>query len=156
MRRRLLVLVVWVGALVVLFSSPYLLWELLPGHDLRVAVLDKTVPFEDYKEHASLMWVLDHFKVPPPQGADHWHVAWSYVGYYPSLRADGSGEAREPLHRYGLTRTLRGGCCARPTCATSICSTSPTPTGSTSGTCGQTGCSDARPTWSATIRCSEA
>lgn len=86
MIRRLTFLLVVLLVLVLLAMSPYIGWRLSPTKDLRIVVVDKTVPFENYNEHASLFWVLNHARYPAPDDHDQWYLATDYVGYYPSLR----------------------------------------------------------------------
>ena len=58
-------------------------WLLKPSHDLRVQIVDKTVPLTNYREHARLMWLLSQGKVKPPSGRLLWNKTRDYVGYDP-------------------------------------------------------------------------
>jgi len=59
-------------------------------------VVDYTVPFDNYREHSGLFWLLNHRKLRPPHmprdGAAHpdqgepWDLARDYVGYRPTDR----------------------------------------------------------------------
>lgn len=59
-------------------------WYLKAESPWRVAVVDKTVPHEDYREHGALFWVLRHEKVSSPQGARDWTLGQHYVGFAPT------------------------------------------------------------------------
>ncbi|NUN15663.1 MAG: hypothetical protein HUU55_18720 [Myxococcales bacterium] len=95
MKRRILIFGVWMLAIGALMFSPYLVWQVGSRPTLKLRVLDKTVPFDDYKEHASLFWALNFFRYPPPPGHDRWDLANAYVGYYPEIR-DADGVALPP------------------------------------------------------------
>lgn len=79
----------WLPALVVLLflfilSLP-VAWFVKRPPESHVLVLNKTVPFENYREHGRLMWLLSHFKAPPPSGRLQWNVREDYIGYDPAL-----------------------------------------------------------------------
>ena len=71
-------------------------WGARPYVDLGVQVVDYTVPFDNYREHTGLIWLLNHRKIRPPHvlqkpgvAADEgapWDLAKDYVGYRPSDR----------------------------------------------------------------------
>ncbi|RHW39706.1 hypothetical protein D1B33_02310 [Lysinibacillus yapensis] len=48
--------------LLVIISLPILLWFLAPQKQLNVAIIDKTVPNDLYREHQGLVWALNHLK----------------------------------------------------------------------------------------------
>ncbi len=73
----LLLLIVLVG------TSPYLLWVMQPQRELPGVIFDKTVPDHTYREHQGLTWALNYFKVKPPVG-DAWRKNADYVGFYPA------------------------------------------------------------------------
>jgi hypothetical protein len=75
--------------------SPTGKWQARPYADLGMLVVDYTVPFENFREHAGFFWLLNHRKirapVARPAGADpdygeSWQLARDYVGYRPSDR----------------------------------------------------------------------
>ena len=53
---------------------------------LDIAVLDKTVPFQNWIEHRSLYWLLDHLGVVTPRGAPY-AAETDYLGAYPPPKA---------------------------------------------------------------------
>jgi hypothetical protein len=70
-------------------------WGARPFVDLGILVVDYTVPFDNYREHAGLFWLLNHRKIrapvaPPPGAAagygEAWQLARDYVGYRPDDR----------------------------------------------------------------------
>jgi hypothetical protein len=75
--------------------SPAGRWSSMPYSDLPILVVDYTVPFETYREHTGLFWLLDYAKIRPPiprpPGAradwgEPWQLARDYVGYRPTDR----------------------------------------------------------------------
>lgn len=69
--------------LILLLSSPVLLWKNKAENDLKVFVIDKSVPNELYREHAALFWVLNHNKTSPINYERPWTLNRDYLGYYP-------------------------------------------------------------------------
>jgi len=55
---------IYVGVIILLFLiiTPILLWYLDDDKPLNVAILDKTVPNETYREHLGVNWFLNHYK----------------------------------------------------------------------------------------------
>ncbi|MCC6746036.1 MAG: hypothetical protein IT371_00170 [Deltaproteobacteria bacterium] len=91
LRQRLVALLPLVLVAAVLFvawwwAGPRLTWQTAPTLNLRVLLVDYTVPFDDYKEHLAATWLLNHAKVPSPVPGKLWDVARDYVGYYPDRR----------------------------------------------------------------------
>jgi hypothetical protein len=60
-------------------------WLRAPTTELTPLIVDYTVPFDDYKEHRGLIWLLEHRKVRAPDGIA-WRPARDYVGYRPDDR----------------------------------------------------------------------
>jgi hypothetical protein len=69
--------------LLVVLGVPPLLWWLKPAPRAHVVVLDKTVPFDDYRGHLWLTWLLTEDKAPTPDGRVEWVPSRDYVGYQP-------------------------------------------------------------------------
>jgi hypothetical protein len=67
-------------------------WNARPYSDLKVLVVDYTVPFENYREHAGFFWLLNHRKINPPvttaakTDGEPWQPARDYIGYRPRDR----------------------------------------------------------------------
>lgn len=71
-------------------------WSTRAYADLAIQVVDYTVPFDNYREHSGLFWLLNHRKIRPPhmlqqraadpEAGEPWNLATDYVGYHPSDR----------------------------------------------------------------------
>ena len=71
-------------------------WAARAYADLGVQVVDYTVPFDNYREHSGLFWLLNHRKIRPPhllekpgvdpEEGEPWDLARDYVGYRPTDR----------------------------------------------------------------------
>lgn len=62
--------------------SPRLYWMFKPSTTLDIAVVDKTVPKEDYREHNGLYWILENNKIVRPNN-ELYDISKDYVGYDP-------------------------------------------------------------------------
>lgn len=74
----------------------YGVWFFLPGSNIEVLVIDKTVPDDTHQEHAGLFWTLNHLKFKKSTG-DFYDLEKDYLGYFP-------GETRAS----GTVKDLRG------------------------------------------------
>jgi hypothetical protein len=92
MRKRLLQVVALTALIVLLAEGPHLVWMLRARRTLAIAIVDKTVPFRNYREHAFVPWLLRSAKVSNPGGRflDETH---DYVGYDPVRRRGQDVEA---------------------------------------------------------------
>ncbi len=72
-----------VTVLIAVMAAMPLAWLLKERPQTSVVVMDKTVPFQNYREHKRLMWLLSYHKVQPPEGRLLWSVQRDYVGYDP-------------------------------------------------------------------------
>jgi len=80
-------------------SSP-VRWYLKAESPWRVAVVDKTVPHANYREHGALFWVLRHEKISSPLGARDWTLDQHYVGFVPTPdNPDHRGEGHDLTER---------------------------------------------------------
>src|SRR3990167_8463949 len=68
--------------LLLLLGSPFVHWAWLPEMPLQLTIVDKTVPERTFREHVALIWSLNHFKVPHPDGRS-WNKETDYRGYTP-------------------------------------------------------------------------
>jgi hypothetical protein len=78
---------------VVVFTVPFFIWTRQPIRELKVVIVDKTVPDATRREHAGLTWLLQHRKIRKPGGADY-ATDKDYYGFFPL--PDHQWEAREP------------------------------------------------------------
>jgi hypothetical protein len=72
-------------ALILLLLSPRIAWRLQRTRTLDVVIVDKTVPFEKYREHAGIPWILHALKIQQPNGA-FLDPAKDYVGFDPRTK----------------------------------------------------------------------
>ncbi|AQQ54001.1 hypothetical protein [Planococcus lenghuensis] len=78
MKKHLLILF----GIIFFLMQPFFLWLLEPEETLDVAVLDKTVPQENYREHHGLIWLLQHYKYRAAEGEPYRNIA-DYYGFIP-------------------------------------------------------------------------
>ncbi len=71
-----------VGLLLLLVLSPRIYWSLKEAKPLDIAIIDKTVPQKDYREHNGLFQVLKSQKIVRPDG-EMYDVGRDYYGYDP-------------------------------------------------------------------------
>jgi tetratricopeptide (TPR) repeat protein len=82
---RSLVLLAALLLLACVVSLPLVSWFAQPWRPLRLALVDMTVPLTDYREHRSLVWVLNHHKYrDQPRVRDY---RWDYLGFHPGQAA---------------------------------------------------------------------
>ena len=75
-------LAVTVGAVLLVFA-PFVRWQLQPYDELNLWVIDKTVPYPDYRKHTSLFWILRNEKISKPGGKHLYSEKSDYFGFYP-------------------------------------------------------------------------
>lgn len=90
------------------FSTPLVLlalllmyigsWHLLPTTDLSLLVLNKTVPDTSYREHRSLFWLLEQYRIT--SGGEFLSAEEDYLGYH--LPVSGRGERKDILQKEDL------------------------------------------------------
>ncbi|MGD6801038.1 hypothetical protein [Rossellomorea aquimaris] len=73
--------------LLILPAVPYFLWLLKSETPLSVAILDKTVPADDYREHSGLTWLLNHWKIVVPEDSSSYQLT-DYAGWHPKNEKD--------------------------------------------------------------------
>ncbi|WP_127531011.1 glycoside hydrolase family 2 protein [Paenibacillus kobensis] len=61
---------------------PIVLWLLEDENELRIAIIDKTVPDESYREHLGVTWLLNHLKYTTDDGRSYDRAA-DYKGFVP-------------------------------------------------------------------------
>lgn len=70
---------------VLLLILPVVLWFSAPARSIHVAIIDKTVPSQSFREHLGITWVLNHFKYTRA-GGERYRPADDYFGYVPGDR----------------------------------------------------------------------
>jgi len=68
--------------LVIVLSLPILLWYLEPGKKLQIAIIDKTVPNETYREHLGITWLLNYLKYKDDKN-NKYNASNDYFGFVP-------------------------------------------------------------------------
>jgi hypothetical protein len=68
LRTRILRIAVVLGVTLAVAFGPHLAWWFMPSRTLSVTIVDKTVPFRNYREHAAIPWILHAMKVRSPAG----------------------------------------------------------------------------------------
>ncbi|MEJ8304877.1 hypothetical protein [Saccharibacillus sacchari] len=76
----------WAGlaALMLLVLLPWIIWELSPAKTLSIAVVDKTVNDDSYREHKGLFWILNQQKYRSENG-EAYRYDRDYYGNYPAV-----------------------------------------------------------------------
>jgi hypothetical protein len=74
--------------------GPHIAWLLRPSRSLSVAVVDKTVPFRNFREHGFFDWLLRASKIKSPEGR-FLEEERDYVGYDPVAKV---GHDLEPSY----------------------------------------------------------
>jgi hypothetical protein len=74
-----------VSVVLLVLASPQIVWRLQRGRTLDVVIVDKTVPFEKYREHAAAAWILHALKIHGSNGR-FLDPATDYVGYDPKAK----------------------------------------------------------------------
>lgn len=66
----------------VVLLLPWACHRVAPTRELDVVVVDKTVPYANWREHRPLFWLLDHRKIVRPGGGTY-DPSFDYVGTTP-------------------------------------------------------------------------
>lgn len=72
-------------AVLLILAAPNLLWRLSPAKTLDVVIVDKTVPFKKFREHAAIPWLLHTLKFQG-EGGNYLDPARDYVGFDPDKK----------------------------------------------------------------------
>ena len=71
--------------LALVIGAPYIVWHLQSSRSLNVVIVDKTVPFSNWREHAAIPWILHAMKLRQDDGR-FLDPAHDYVGFDPVAR----------------------------------------------------------------------
>ncbi|WP_235440039.1 hypothetical protein [Paenibacillus sp. DMB20] len=78
-----------IGFIVVLaILLPIILWHTEDEKKLNIAIIDKTVPDETYREHLGVSWLLNHLKYKTDDGRPY-EAAADYTGFVPKDKVKG-------------------------------------------------------------------
>lgn len=91
-------------AVVLILLGPHLAWRLKPARTLGVVLVDKTVPFKMYREHAAIPWILHALKLRQPNGK-FLEASHDYVGFDPATRTGHDLTADDLAHADALVIT---------------------------------------------------
>src|SRR5690606_32723844 len=75
------------SGLLLLLLLPLLVWWLQEDKPLKVAIIDKTVPTESYREHKGLSWILNHGRHSKEDGA-RYQAESDYFGFMPDEKEE--------------------------------------------------------------------
>jgi hypothetical protein len=84
LRKKLRIAVLVVIALLVV-AAPSIAWRLQRTRTLEVVIVDKTVPFQKYREHAAIPWILHAMKIRGASGR-FLDPAVDYLGFDPKAK----------------------------------------------------------------------
>lgn len=70
-------------AVLLLLLLPFAIWWFQGSERLKVAIIDKTVPSENYREHKGLTWVLNHNRYVKEDETGY-RAADDYFGFMPN------------------------------------------------------------------------
>ncbi len=68
--------------LLIVFVLPFIIWYALPTQPLALFVIDKTAD-ANVREHASIYWLMKHWKYVDPSSGNFYDAAKDYYGFFP-------------------------------------------------------------------------
>jgi hypothetical protein len=71
-----------VAIVFLIVEGPHIAWRLKKAKAIRVVVVDKTIPFPNYREHDTVPWLLHALKFEMPAGG-YMDASRHYVGFDP-------------------------------------------------------------------------
>lgn len=71
-----------ITAILVILLLPIIIWFFKEEKIINVAILDKTVPTESYREHKGLTWLLNHHRYVTEDGKMYQEES-DYYGFVP-------------------------------------------------------------------------
>lgn len=75
-----------IAVIMLLIIIPIFIWYLSPSKQLNIAIIDKTVPNESYREHLGLTWALNYLKYE--HSNDTYDEKADYFGTIPNVKED--------------------------------------------------------------------
>ena len=73
--------------LLIILFIPIAMWLLEPSNKLNIAIIDKTVPDETYREHKGFVWLLNYLKYIDEE-ENSYNSATSYYGVLPNEKEE--------------------------------------------------------------------
>ncbi len=70
--------------IIILLSGSWLVhWPLSPRQEIKLLVVNKTVPDTTFREHRAIFWVAEHRRFSKP-GGDFYNFHHDYLGFHPA------------------------------------------------------------------------
>lgn len=69
--------------IIILFGGWLVYWPLSPVQDIKMLVVNKTVPDATFREHRAIFWIAKHRRFSKPGGA-FYRFDHDYLGYHPA------------------------------------------------------------------------
>lgn len=66
-----------------LYVMPTVIWHTKSENNLSVAIINKTVPDNTYREHKGIHWLLNHFKIKNTLTGNYFNESIDYYGFHP-------------------------------------------------------------------------
>lgn len=76
-----------ITAIIILLLLPVLVWFFKEEKIVNIAILDKTVPTESYREHKGLTWLLNHHRYVT-ESQEPYQAESDYYGFVPDEQAE--------------------------------------------------------------------
>lgn len=73
--------------ILLIITIPIILWYMQPDQKLNVAIIDKTVPDDTYREHLGITWVLNNLKYVN-QKNEEYDRSTDYFGFVPNEKEE--------------------------------------------------------------------
>lgn len=67
----------------IIFCMPFIIWQFESSRNLKVLIIDKTVPDTTYREHSGFMWILNHSKIKMIHSEAAFKYDKDYYGFIP-------------------------------------------------------------------------
>ena len=69
--------------IIILLGSWLVHWPLSPCQDIKMLVVNKTVPDTDFREHRAIFWIAEHRRFSKPDGS-FYRAEKDFLGYHPA------------------------------------------------------------------------
>ena len=79
--------ILYIVLFLMILTSPFWIWQLLPEHKLNVLIIDKTVTRQSFREHQGLTWVLNNQKYVKDNGGAY-SVSKDFLENVPNVQKE--------------------------------------------------------------------
>ncbi|GKV68855.1 hypothetical protein NCCP2716_13530 [Sporosarcina sp. NCCP-2716] len=93
------------AVLLLLLLLPFVIWTVKPEKELSIAVIDKTVSDDTYREHLGMTWLLNYLKVKTADGKPY-REKHDYYGVIPPEKGKGKPDVRPLPESYEGTDVI--------------------------------------------------